>query len=230
MCSKIGKLFFYRRIKLQKVNTQDKLYKYILGHIDTEDAVLKELDRETNLKVLGSRMISGHLQGQVLTMLSKMIQPKNILEIGTFTGYSAICLAKGLHKNGKLITIEIDDELEYIATKYFKKAGIKNYIDQRIGPALEIIPTLKQTFDLVFIDADKREYIKYFELVFDKIQSGGYIIADNTFWSGKILETPSADDEFTKSIIEFNTLIKNDKRVEKVILPLRDGMTVIRKK
>lgn len=212
------------------MNFQNELDKYILKHIDVEDEVLYELDRETNLKVLGGRMISGHLQGQVLSLFSKMIQPENILEIGTFTGYSAICLAKGMQKGGKLITIEIDDELESIATKYFEKASVKESIDQRIGSALNIIPTLNKSFDLVFIDADKREYSEYYKLVFDKVASGGYIIVDNTLWSGKVLETPAPDDNFTKSIIEFNTLIKNDKRVEKVILPLRDGMTIIRKK
>ncbi|MEN8115501.1 MAG: O-methyltransferase [Bacteroidota bacterium] len=204
--------------------------KYILDNIEPEDEVLKELDRETNLKILGARMISGHLQGQVLTMLSKMAQPKYILELGTFTGYSAICLAKGLQEDGKLFTIEIDDELEWLAQKYFKKAGLKDKIDQRIGSALEIIPTLTETFDLVFIDADKREYVEYYNLLIDKIKSGGYIIADNTLWSGKVLETPAADDHQTKGIIEFNSLVKNDSRIEKVILPLRDGMTVIRKK
>ena len=212
------------------MNSQNEIDKYILNHIEAEDEVLNELDRETNLKVLGGRMISGHLQGQVLTMLSKMIQPRTILEIGTFTGYSAICLSKGLQKNGKLFTIEIDDELESIASKYFKKAGVKEYIEQRIGSALEIIPLLNETFDLVFIDADKREYTKYYELVFEKVPSGGYIIADNTLWSGKVLDVPAPDDNYTKGIIEFNTLIKNDSRIEKVILPLRDGMTVIRKK
>lgn len=212
------------------MSRQRELDRYILEHIDSEDEILYELDRETNLKVLGGRMISGHLQGQVLTMLSKMIQPKTILEIGTFTGYSAICLSKGLQKNGKLITIEIDDELESFAAKYFEKAGLKANIEQRIGSALKIIPTLNESFDLVFIDADKREYSKYFELVFDKIPGGGYIIVDNTLWSGKVLDKPAIDDNFTKSIIEFNTLIKNDTRIEKIILPLRDGMTVIRKK
>ncbi len=212
------------------MENQNQIDKYILNHIDPEDKILIELDRETNLKVLGGRMISGHLQGQVLTMFSKMIQPKYILEIGTFTGYSAICLAKGLQKNGKLITIEINDELENFAAKYFKKAELSEYIEQKIGAATEIIPTLNQTFDLVFIDADKREYIEYFNLVFDKVSSGGFIIADNTLWSGKVLETPAADDHYTKSIIDFNTFIKNNKSVEKVILPLRDGMTIIRKK
>ena len=209
---------------------QKEIDKYILNNIESEDEVLKELERETYLKVLHPRMISGHLQGEVLTMFSKMIQPENILEIGTFTGYSAICLAKGLHENGKLITIEIDDELETLAKKYIVKSGLQDKIVQRIGAALEIIPALKESFDLVFIDADKREYVAYYQAVFDKVQNGGYIIADNTLWSGKVLEKPEADDEQTMGILEFNNLIKRDKRVEKVILPLRDGMTIIRKK
>lgn len=209
---------------------QKEIEQYILNHIESEDAILVELDRETHLNVIGARMISGHLQGQVLTMLSKMIRPKAILEIGTFTGYSAICLAKGLQENGKLITIEIDDELESIAKKYFEKAGIQHSIEQRIGTALEIIPTLNQTFDLIFIDAHKPEYPAYYNSVFDKVKSGGYIIADNTLWSGKVVEKPAEDDFQTRGIIEFNSMIKNDNRVEKVILPLRDGMTIIRKK
>ena len=212
------------------MNKQKEIDKYILNHIDPEDEILKELDRETNLNVLGARMISGHLQGQVLSLLSKLIRPKSILEIGTFTGYSAICLAKGLEVGGKLITIEIDDELENIAKRYFEKAGIQNLIVQKIGPALEIIPTLKETFDLVFIDAHKPEYPAYYEAVFDKVNKGGIIIADNTLWSGKVLELPADDDIATHGIIQFNEMIKNDNRVEKVILPLRDGMTIIRKK
>ena len=212
------------------MNKQKEIDKYILNHIDPEDEILKELDRETNLNVLGARMISGHLQGQVLSLLSKLIRPKSILEIGTFTGYSAICLAKGMEEGGKLITIEIDDELENIAKKYFEKAGIQNLIVQKIGPALEIIPTLKETFDLVFIDAHKPEYPAYYEAIFDKVNKGGIIIADNTLWSGKVLELPADDDIATHGIIQFNEMIKNDNRVEKVILPLRDGMTIIRKK
>ena len=212
------------------MNKQKEIDKYILNHIDHEDEILKELDRETNLNVLGARMISGHLQGQVLSLLSKLIRPKSILEIGTFTGYSAICLAKGLEEGGKLITIEIDDELENIAKRYFEKAGIQNFIVQKIGPALEIIPTLKETFDLVFIDAHKPEYPAYYEAIFDKVNKGGIIIADNTLWSGKVLELPADDDIATHGIIQFNEMIKNDNRVEKVILPLRDGMTIIRKK
>jgi len=221
---------FQTECKVKIMKSQNQLDKYILNHIDKEDEILKELDRQTNLNVLHARMLSGHLQGQVLTMLSKMIQPKIILEIGTFTGYSALCLSKGLQKDGKLITIEMNDELESMASKYFKKAGLENCIEQRIGSALEIIPELEYTFDLVFIDADKKEYTQYFKLVFDKLASGGYIIADNTLWSGKVLETPAEDDFQTKGIIEFNTFIKNNNQVEKVILPVRDGMTVIRKK
>lgn len=212
------------------MDRQKALHQYILDHIDEEDPVLKELDRETNLKVLGARMISGHLQGQVLTMLAKMIRPKTILELGTFTGYSAICLAKGLPDDGKLITIEIDDELESLARKYFEKAGVAHLIEQKIGAATEIIPALNQSFDLVFIDADKREYVEYYQLLIDKMQPGAYIIADNTLWSGKVLDKPRFDDTQTIGILEFNKLVKNDDRVEKVVLPLRDGMTVIRKK
>jgi predicted O-methyltransferase YrrM len=212
------------------MGNQKEIDKYILNHIESEDPILVELDRDTHLNVVGARMISGHLQGQVLTMLSKMIRPKTILELGTFTGYSAICLAKGLQENGKLITIDIEDELENMARKYFIKSGFDTKIEQRIGPALKIIPTLTETFDLVFIDAHKPEYPTYYKAVFDKVKSGGFIIADNTLWSGKVLEIPAEDDFQTRGIIEFNSMIKNDERVEKVILPLRDGMTVIRKK
>ena len=212
------------------MNRQNELENYILNHIGKEDKILQELDRATHLNVLAARMISGHLQGKVLAMFSQMIQPKRILEIGTFTGYSAICLAKGLSGDGKLITIEMDDELESIAKMYFEKAGILNLVEQRIGKALEIIPELNETFDLVFIDADKREYSAYYKMVFEKVKSGGFIIADNTLWSGKVLDKIANDDFQTKGIIEFNALINNDKRVEKIIIPLRDGMTIIRKK
>lgn len=207
-----------------------ELDKYILDHIDQEDEVLKELDRETYLHTKAPRMISGHLQGQVLTMLSKMIKPKRILEVGTFTGYSAICLAKGLNEGGELITIEIDDELENLAGRFFEKAGMKGNITQKIGSALEIIPGLEGPFDLVFIDADKTEYSAYYNIIFDKVTDGGYIIADNIFWSGKVLNNAANVDEQTKGIIAFNQMIATDNRVEKVILPLRDGITLIRKK
>ena len=208
----------------------EKLDRYILEHIDGQDEVLHELERETHLKVIGARMLSGHLQGQVLTLLSKMIQPHRILEIGTFTGYSAICLAKGLKKEGLLFTIEINDELEEIAKKYFAKAGFHQQIIQKTGPALEIIQSLNETFDLVFIDADKKEYLDYYHAVFEKVKPGGIIIADNTLWSGKVVQELKSDDEQTREILAFNQFVKNDSRIEKVILPLRDGMTVIRKK
>ena len=208
----------------------NKLEKYILENIDPEDEILRELDRETHLKVLGARMLSGHLQGQVLTMLVKMIRPKNILEIGTFTGYSAICLAKGLSAGGKLVTIEIDDEMESFAQNYFMKSGLNSKITHLTGSALQIIPSLKETFDLVFIDGNKREYLAYYHVVFEKLEKGGFIIADNTLWNDKILDNPSPDDSQTIGIMEFNSYLKNDYRVEKVILPLRDGMTIIRKK
>ena len=212
------------------MDKQKQIDQYILDHIGEEDEVLKELDRYTHVNVLWARMISGHLQGKVLTMLSNMISPANILEIGTFTGYSAICLARGLQKGGKLVTIEIDDQLKKIALEFFAKAKLTDRIEQRIGPALEIIPELEQTFDLVFLDADKREYMDYYNAVFPKIRTGGYIIADNTLWSGRVLEDPKIVDEQTRGIMEFNDLINNDERVEKVILPLRDGMTLIRKR
>ena len=203
--------------------------RYILDHIDREDEILQELYRETNLKVPGARMLSGHLQGKVLSMISKMIKPEIILEIGTFTGYSAICLAQGLKDGGKLITIEKDDELENLAKKYIHKAGMDNKIVRLTGSALDLIPTLEESFDLVFLDADKREYTDYYNTVFEKVRSGGFIIADNTLWNGKVFESPLPRDAQSKGIINFNELIKTDSRIEKVILPLRDGMTIIRK-
>lgn len=206
------------------------LGRYILEHIEPEDEILSKLNRETHLKVPGARMISGHLQGQVLTMLSKMIGPGRVLEIGTFTGYSAICLAKGLNENGKLYTIEINDELIEMARRYFKLAGLQDKIIQLTGQALEVIPTVNETLDLVFIDADKREYVSYYNLIFDKLRSGGYIIADNTLWNGKVIEPADSRDEQTHGIIAFNECVRNDVRVEKVILPVRDGISIIRKK
>lgn len=212
------------------MNKIKEIERYIIDHIDEEDAILKEINRETNLKVLSARMLSGHLQGQILSMLSKMIKPSFILEIGTFTGYSAICLANGLAESGKLITIEVDDEIASIAGKFLRKSEFADKIEFKTGNALEIIPTLDVLFDLVFIDADKRQYIDYYNQVFDKIKPDGYLIVDNTLWSGKVLEAIENTDEQTKGIIEFNNFIKNDNRVEKVILPVRDGISIIRKK
>ncbi len=203
---------------------------YILDHSDKEDNVLQELNRETNLKILRPRMLSGHLQGKILEMISKMIQPEKILELGTYTGYSAICLAKGMKENGTLHTIEINDELEDFILKYFKKAGIENKAILHIGDAKSIIKKINEKFDLVFIDADKREYLIYYNTVFDYVNTGGFILVDNVLWSGKVIEMETPDDEYTKGIFDFNNFIKNDERIEKVILPLRDGLTLIRKK
>ena len=207
-----------------------ELENYIKNCIGAEDPVLEELDRETNLKLLHPRMLSGHIQGKLLQMFSQMISPTNILELGTFSGYSAICLAKGLKKGGKLISIELNDELKSFAKKYIKKSGLENVIELKTGSALEIIPTLKYNFDLVFIDADKKEYLEYYKLVFDKVNPGGYIIADNTLWDGKVVEAVAPKDYQTKGVLEFNEFVANDNRVEKVIVPVRDGLTIIRKK
>ncbi|MGD9556816.1 MAG: O-methyltransferase [Mangrovibacterium sp.] len=210
--------------------TDRKLERYIVSHSEEEDEVLKELDRETNLHVLNPRMLSGHLQGKILEMFSRMIGPEQILEIGTYTGYSAICLARGLKEGGQLHTVEIDDELESIARKYFVKAGLNDRIVQHIGPAIELIPTFDQMFDIVFLDADKAEYCTYFDLIFEKLRPGGVILADNVLWSGKVLGDLTGKDSQTKGIIQFNEKIRNDPRVSQVILPVRDGLMLIRKK
>ncbi|MBI9055707.1 MAG: O-methyltransferase [Bacteroidales bacterium] len=203
---------------------------YILNHSDKEDSVLAELNRETNLKVLRPRMLSGHLQGKILEMISKMIRPQKILELGTYTGYSAICLAKGLQDKGILHSIEINDELEDLILKYIEKSGVKNKVKLHFGDARTLIPQINEMFDLVFIDADKREYLEYYNIVFDYVKPGGFMLADNVLWSGKVIEMETPDDDYTKGIFEFNDFLKNDDRVEKVILPLRDGLTLIRKK
>jgi len=208
----------------------EKLENYILAHLDEEDTVLQELERDTFLNVLRPRMLSGHIQGSILTMLSQMIHPKRILEIGTYTGYSAICLAKGLQEQGYLHTIEINDELEGMAAKYFKKAGLENKILQHIGDAKQVIPDLQEYFDLVFIDGDKRDYTTYFDLVIDKVPSGGVLIADNILWSGKVVEKLDPSDEQTRGILVFNQKVKDDPRVSQTILPIRDGLMLIRKK
>lgn len=207
-----------------------KLENYILAHLDDEDPVLQELERDTFLNVLRPRMLSGHIQGSMLTMLSQMIHPKRILEIGTYTGYSAICLAKGLQDQGYLHTIEINDELEEMAQKYFEKVGLQHKILQHIGDAKVIIPNLQEYFDLVFIDGDKRDYATYFDLVIDKVPSGGILIADNILWSGKVVEEVDQTDEQTRGILTFNQKVKDDPRVSQTILPLRDGLMLIRKK
>ncbi len=208
---------------------EKKLLDYIGAHTSPEDELLAELGRETHLKVLYPRMLSGHYQGKCLELLSKMLRPNLILEIGTFTGYSAICLAKGLAENGTLHTIEYNDEIAGFITKYFQKSGFEKKIKLHIGDALEIIPSLNFTFDLVFIDAEKTQYIEYYHTVFEKVKVGGIILADNVLWDGKVLNDDSNCDNETKIIKRFNDLIQEDNRVENILLPIRDGLTIIRK-
>jgi len=206
-----------------------ELEKYILDHIDPEDQLLHDLNRYTHLKVMHPRMISGHLQGKILKMLCQMIKPQKVLEIGTYTGYSAICLAQGMPYDGHLHTIEANDELVDIPQQYFLRSGLSNKITLHVGDARKIIPSLNEKFDLVFLDGEKSEYLEYYNLVFDKVNSGGYIFADNILWSGKVLIDEESNDYFTKGIKEFNNFVKNDNRVEKVILPVRDGLMILRK-
>ncbi len=203
---------------------------YALKNSDAELDVLKRLNRETHLKMTMPQMLSGHMQGLMLQMFSKMIRPKNILEIGTFTGYSAICLAQGLQEGGMLHTIDVNEEFQPIILRYIKEAGLENKIKLHIGPAVNILPTLKEEFDLVFIDADKENYSLYYDLVFPKVKPGGFIIADNVLWSGKVLNSPMKMDFETKCLHEYNQKIQSDSRVENVLLPLRDGLMISRKK
>jgi caffeoyl-CoA O-methyltransferase len=206
-----------------------KIEDYALLFTSPENEIMNELNRETHLNKLQPRMLSGHLQGSFLKMISKMINPKNILEIGTYTGYSALALAEGLQKNGKLTTIEFNEEHESIALKYFEKAGFTDKIDLIIGNAIEVIPTLKQEWDLVFIDADKGNYSRYYDLIIDSLPSGGWILADNVLWSGKVLLDDKDLDNDTLAIKAFNKKINEDTRVENMIVPFRDGLLLIRK-
>ncbi len=206
----------------------EDLQAYIENHTSEESALLKKINRDTHAQVLMSRMLSGHVQGRFLSMMSKLVNPKCILEIGTYTGYSALCLAEGLQPDGKLITIDINEELETRVRGYFKESSFSDRIDYRIGDARKIIPTLNEKLGLVFIDADKENYSLYFDLVIDKVSSGGLILADNVLWSGKVVQ-PKPDKD-TKAIIEFNTKIQNDSRVENLLMPLRDGVMMMRVK
>jgi predicted O-methyltransferase YrrM len=206
-----------------------KLEQYLLDHTTHEDPVLEDLYRQTHIRFVNPNMASGHLQGKFLEFISEMIKPESILEIGTFTGYSAICLSKGLKPEGKLITIELNDELSDFARSYFLKAGIGEKITQVTGNALDIIPTLNLMFDLVFIDGDKRQYIEYYHLIIDKVKPGGFILADNVLWGGKVLEKETIDLQ-ARGIIDFNEMILKEPDIEHVIVPLRDGLMLIRKK
>lgn len=207
-----------------------KLDDYVCEHTSPEDSLLAQLNRETHLKVMQSRMLSGHFQGRVLSMLSKMIRPERILEIGTYTGYSALCLAEGLSTTGKLITIDINAQLEEFVRGFFNQSEYCKQIDFRVANAIELIPQLNEEFDIVFIDADKHNYINYYNLAFDKIKSGGYILADNVLWSGKVIDESQKKDKDTALLMEFNAMIQSDNRVENVLLPIRDGVMIIRKK
>lgn len=203
---------------------------YVSAHTEQESELLYELNRRTHLEVLQPRMLSGHFQGRVLSMISHMVQPKSILEIGTYTGYSAICMAEGLAEGGKITTIDKNEELEDLITEFFGRAGLSETIDFRIGNAMEIIPTLDEQFDLVFIDADKGNYGNYYDMVIDKVPSGGYILLDNVLWSGKVLEEAEPGDIDTKELISLNKRLHEDDRVQNIILPIRDGLTILRKK
>ena len=205
-----------------------ELEDYIEQHSQNEPELLAALNKETYQKILLPRMLSGHFQGRVLSMLSKLIRPKSILEIGTYTGYSALCLCEGMQENGILHTIDIKEELLDFQRKYFDKSPWGKQIVQHLGEAIDIIPTLDNTFDLVFIDADKENYLNYFELIVPKMNKGGIILSDNVLWSGKVLEPLQPNDISTKILLEYNQVLKNDPRMETVLLPIRDGLTVSR--
>lgn len=209
----------------------EEIQAYCDRHTSLQKSLLDQIDRETNLEVLKPRMLSGFFQGRALSMFSKMIKPKYVLEIGTYTGFSALCMAEGLVNGGQLITLDINEELEDRVRSYFKESEYAGQIDYRIGNALNLIPEIDKTFDLVFIDADKINYLNYYHLVIDKINPGGYIIADNVLWSGKVVGMQKKnDDEDTLALLEFNRQVQEDPRVENILLPLRDGLMMIRKK
>lgn len=208
----------------------DAIEEYICRHIDPEDVLLAELDRETHLYHLRPRMVSGHLQGSILKMFCRMIQPRRVLELGTFTGYSALCFAAGMPDGGEVHTIEIDDEIEDFTRSFLARSPYGGRVRLIIGDALAIVPTLTDTYDLVFIDANKRDYLRYYEAVLPHVRPGGFILADNTLWDGKVITEPHSRDAQTAGVEAFNEAVAHDCRVEKVILPLRDGLTVLWKK
>lgn len=203
---------------------------YINAHTTEEDDVLKDLRRKTNLHTTMPRQLSGQMQGKMLEMFSMMIKPKSILEIGTFTGYSAYCLQKGLQNGGKMITIEIKDELEEHIQQFFNRANIANKVKLVIADAAEYLKTDNNIYDLIFIDGDKRQYPQYYTLAIEKLKSGGYMLIDNVLWSGKVLEKQPDNDHYTRGVMELNDVVQSDSRVENVLIPIRDGLTLIRKK
>ena len=206
----------------------DALDDYVVAHSEKEPELLQKLTRETYQKILQPRMLSGHYQGRILSMLSKLVNPKNILEIGTYTGYSALCLCEGLQKDGTLHTIDINEELEDFQRKYFDLSPYGEVITQHIGDATKIIPAMDTKFDLVFIDADKPNYPKYFDIIIDKMNPGGVILSDNVLWSGKVIKELNPNDLSTKALLEYNKILVDDSRVETVLLPIRDGLTISR--
>ncbi len=208
----------------------EELDNYIVKHSQDEPELLHQLTWETYQKILQPRMLCGPYQGRILSMISKLVNPKSILEIGTYTGYSALCLVEGLQKGGEFHTIDINEELVDFQRKYFDRSEFGNQIHQHLGNAIEIIPSMKKTFDLVFIDADKENYINYFNIIIDKLNSGGVILSDNVLWSGKVIEELNPEDTSTKALIAYNKLLKEDSRIETVLLPIRDGLTISRKK
>ena len=208
----------------------EQLETYIQNHCQAEPELLKALNRETWLKIMTPRMLSGHVQGRVLSMLTKMISPEYVLEIGTYTGYSALCFAEGLKSGGKIITIDRNEELTPILNQFMLSSDFKDRIDFRVGNAIDIIPTLENGIDLVFIDADKPNYSNYFDLVIDKVKPGGYIFADNVLWSGNVVDESKLKDKSTKAIVDFNAKVQKDDRVENVLFPVRDGIMIMRKK
>lgn len=201
---------------------------YVVKHSENEPEILQKLSRETWQKIMVPRMLSGHFQGRILSMISKLVHPKNILEIGTYTGYSALCMAEGMQENGTLHTIDKNEELFDFQKKYFDKSDYKSQIKQYLGNALDIIPTIDAKFDLVFIDADKSNYSNYFYAIIDKMNKGGVILSDNVLWSGKVIEEIKSKDLDTPALIKYNKLMKEDSRIETVLLPIRDGLTISR--
>jgi caffeoyl-CoA O-methyltransferase len=208
----------------------EAIQEYALRHSSPEDPLLASLNRETNLQTVYPNMLSGPQQGKFLEMISGLMAPLRILEIGTFTGYSAICMARGLAPEGILHTIDVNDETLFIARKFVKMAGLENRIRFHEGDALQIIPSLNEVFDLVFIDADKEQYVDYYKAVIDKVRAGGLIIADNVLWGGKVVKEEKNPEPETRGIMEFNTFIREDQRVDKVLIPMRDGLLIVRKK
>jgi len=206
----------------------DELENYVTSHSEDEPELLAQLTRETYQKIIQPRMLSGHFQGRVLSLLSKIIQPKYILEIGTYTGYATLCMAEGLAQNGFIDTIDVNEELVDFQRKYFDKSLWSDKIKQHLGQALEIIPFLDKKYDLVFIDADKDNYINYFHAIIPIMNKGGIILSDNVLWSGKVLENVKPNDKTTQIILEYNKLLKNDTRIETVVIPIRDGLTISR--